>query len=199
MNKNKLRIAATLSIAAALAFVACKDQFSEEDFLKSQSELALQRDAEKRKRDSVANATQADSYIKALNAAGDLMSVTLLVRENDQPIEGVKVTITGATGETSGTATPAPLTGTTSADGTVVFPKVTIGQSTIAIAKDGYLPATALVNFGTPDDPNPVVTNGVTTYTPPPKRTQNLLLPAFAAVSGYASTATVKGKVTIET
>src|SRR5436853_2667017 len=111
--------------------VSCKDDFNEQDFLKLQSELKLKQDSTKRARDKAAaqSASQevVQSYIDAQNAAGALMAVTIIVREDNTPIQGVAVSISSGASKTDG-RTQATINGTTDALGTVVFETAVIAN-----------------------------------------------------------------------
>lgn len=193
----------------SFAIVSCKDNFNERDFLTLQSKLKLQQDSITRARDkaalATANSDQAKAFAAALNEAGELLGVTILVRENNVPVAGVVVTLSSGADQTftggRSESTQAVLTATSGADGNAVFDKVQIGKGTLSLSKAGLASATASVDFGSVSAPTAVNTtiNGVTktTYLPPVKRFESVILPVFSKTGG--NTATVKGKVTIET
>jgi hypothetical protein len=169
----------TLTVIAATVIIACKDNFSEQDFLNSQNK-------QKTLQDSL-NA-------KALNDAGQLLSYTLQVLDDKTPVTGVAVTMTNPP---KGTAT-ATLTATTDATGTVQFKNVQIGANTFIISKTGYYPATFIVDFGPIQNGiNYTIVNGSVV---PVKKSASNQVPIFASASGTgSSTATIRGNVTIET
>ncbi len=204
MILKRLKLFGFMALISTLVLVACQDDFSEEDFLKQQNELAIQ----KAKRDSAylasLNQEQAEAYIASLNAAGDLLATTILVREDGAPVSGVTVTFTGGEPEAVGTngRSQVTLSATTGADGNAVFDRLPIGRHSILLSKAGYATATAQVNFGTPGAPITVQTtvngNTKTTYLPPIKRFESLTFPMFSTDASSAKTATVKGVVNFE-
>jgi hypothetical protein len=190
----------------SLAVISCKDDFNEEDFLKLQSELKLKQDSVTRARDkALVDSTSKEavtSYMNALNESGDLMAMTVLIRDNDVPVDGVTVRLVSGTPQSStGGRVQAEQVATTDASGNVTFDRVTIGQGSISIVKTGYTPATALIDICCVGQPQPIQVNvnGVTRthYTVPAKQFSNLLLPMYSKTG--ANTATITGKVTIET
>ncbi len=210
---KRLFLSLFISSAVFLTVLSCKDDFNEEDFLKLQSELKLKEDSISRSRDKAAlDSTSQEAvkeFIAAANTAGDLMAVTLLVRENNNPLAGVTVSIntTPKASLSSGRegATQAVVTGTTDATGTVVFDKVVIGSGTMTLSKTGFISATAIVDFGVPAAPreiwveNPNTGNNVVNYLPPAKVFQEAAVQMFSATPSEGSTATIKGKVLIQT
>lgn len=193
-----------MAFISTMVLVACEDDFTEEDFLNQQNRLAM----EKAKADSAylasLNADQAAEYVSALNASGDLMAVTIVVREDGAPISGATVTFTGGEPEAidDNGRTQVTASATTGADGNAVFDRLPIGRHTILITKTGYASASAQINFGTPSAPIAIQTsvNGVTktSYIAPIKRFENLAFPMFSTDATSAKTATVNGVVTIE-
>jgi hypothetical protein len=190
----------------AMVIVSCKDDFNEQDFLKLQSELKLKQDSTKRARDKAAaqSASQevVQSYIDAQNAAGALMAVTIIVREDNTPIQGVAVSISSGASKTDG-RTQATVNGTTDALGTVVFETAVIANSTVTLSRSGYVTASALVDFGSPEAPIPVTVPSETggtkiLYISPQKRYENISLPLFSESATEGNTAVIKGNFTIE-
>jgi hypothetical protein len=205
------RILSFLMITAmvSVAIISCKDDFNEEDFLRLQAELKNQQDSVARARDKAAVDSTSEQavreFIAASNEAGDLLSVTLLVRENGVAVPGVAVTLTTSTASTvSGGRAKAVQNGTTDASGNVVFDRVVIGSGTISFSKTGYIGATATVDFGTPSAPqqiqvqNPNGNGTVTRYVSPPKRFEEGIMPMLSANAVNGSTATIRGRVSIE-
>ncbi len=192
-----------MAFISTMVLVACEDDFTEEDFLNQQNKLAL----EKAKADSAylasLNKQQAEEYVAALNASGDLMAVTILVREDGAPISGATVTFTGGEPEAIGNGrTQVTASATSGADGNAVFDRLPIGRHTVVISKTGYASASAQVNFGTPGAPIAITTtvNGITrtTFIAPIKRFENLAFPLFSTDASSTKTATVNGTVTFE-
>lgn len=193
----------------SLAILSCKDDFNEEDFLRLQSDLKLKQDSVMRARDKSAldstSEEAVEEFIAASNEAGDLLALTLIVRENGVPVEGVSVNITTSTANAiSNGKTQAIQTGTTDASGNVVFDRVVIGAGTISFAKTGYISSTALVDFGAPAAPTQLQINDpngngtITKYLPPTKRYEEGLITMFSTNPAAGSTATIRGRVTIE-
>jgi|GEM_PF-3216425 len=179
---KKLFSIITVITLIAIVIVACKDNFNESDFLKLQSSLKTQQDTSK-----------LNQQIKALNDAGKLLSLTIQVVDDRNPLAGVDVTISNNV--TSGTVKV-----TTDANGNAVFPNVTVGVNTVILSKTGYAPATAVLDFGSVAANTYYTTttgaNGVTNIVPLPQ-SRSAILPLYTN-GGAGSFATVTGKVTIE-
>jgi hypothetical protein len=157
-----------------------------------------------RQRFDSASAEAVKEYTAALNEAGDLLSVSLILRENGNALAGVSVTLSSGTAqEISSGRTKAVTTGTTDASGNVVFDRVTIGSGTATFSKTGYVTATATYDFGSPSAPTAIQVanqNGgtITKYVPPLKRFEEGVVQMISATPSEGSTATISGKVTIE-
>lgn len=198
-----------VAIGFCVSLTGCKNEFEDEVFLRKQSQAKLRYEREQDSRDSAEVnfyiEAEVQSYIEALNTTGDLLSVTMLMRENGNPLEAVTVTLTTGTpeaeGETEGRA-KTTLTGQTDASGNVTFENVVIGRGTISFAKPGYLSSTAAVNFGYPSGPVAidVSVNGaeVTRYAPPAKRHESGVVNMFSTDLANSNTAIITGRVTIE-
>ncbi len=195
-----------IAALAAFAIVACKDDFNEEEFLRLQSELKLKQDEVMRQRNDSTSKEAVQSYINAANEAGDLLSVSLILRENGNPLPGVTVTLSsGTTNEISSGRTNAVTTGTTDATGNVVFDRVTIGSGTATFSKTGYVSASATYDFSSlalapvpVQVPNPNGSGTYTYYIAPQKRFEEAVVQMISATASEGSTATITGKVTIE-
>ncbi|GCC52340.1 hypothetical protein SanaruYs_25760 [Chryseotalea sanaruensis] len=202
MILRKLKLFGMIAIVASATFFGCKDDFTEGDFLKLQNELAK----EKEKRDSAyleaMTQEQAESYIAALNEAGDLLSITVLVREDNTPVAGVSVSIASGSTETTNGRTKEEVTVVTDAAGRAVFERVTIGDNVISLSKANYVSASARVDFGTPPVPIALNTNingtSVTRYIAPPKRFENFALPLYSESDAEGNTAVIQGTFRIE-
>jgi hypothetical protein len=198
----------TIATVTSLAIISCKDDFNEADFLRLQDELRNRQDSINRARDrALVDSTSKNAvqeYVNALNEAGDLLAVTILVRENGVPVADVTVSLTtGSTAEYAAGRTKAVQSASTDASGTVVFDRVVIGAGSISFSKNGYVGATASVNFGTPAEPVQITipnANGSSSvhFIPPGKRFEEAVIPLFSATPGAGSTATVSGRVSIE-
>jgi hypothetical protein len=189
----------------AFAIVACKDDFNEEEFLRLQSELKLKQDEVMRQRNDSTSEEAVREYIAAANEAGDLLSVSLIVRENGNALPGVTVTLSsGTTNEISSGRAKAVTTGITDATGNVVFDRVTIGSGTATFSKTGYVTATATYKFAPVSAPiqiqvpNANGNGNITRFIMPPKRFEEGVVQMLSATASEGSTATISGKVTIE-
>lgn len=202
MILKNLKLFGLLIIVASATILACKDDFSEEDFLKLQNEQAK----EKEKRDSAYLAAmskeQAESWIAAQNEAGDLMSVTVLVREDNTPVAGVSVSLASGAVTNEAGRTQDIVTVVTDASGRAVFERVTIGDNVISLSKTNYVSASARVDFGNAPPPTPITTsvNGtsVTRYIAPPKRFENFSLPLYSQSANEGNTAVIQGTFSIQ-
>lgn len=202
MILKRLKLFGMIAIVASVTILACKDDFTEEDFLRLQNELAK----EKEKRDSVYLAAetreQAESYIAALNESGDLMSITVLVREDNTPVAGVSVSIASGSAEITNGRTKEEVTVVTDAAGRAVFERVTIGDNVISLSKANYVSASARVDFGVPQAPIQIVTNfngtQVIRWVAPPKRFENFSLPLYSQSAAEGNTAIIEGTFRIE-
>ncbi len=202
MILRKLKLFGMIAIVASVTILACKDDFTEEDFLKLQNELAK----EKEKRDSAyleaMTREQAESFIAALNEAGDLLSITVLVRDDNTPVAGVSVSIASGSAEITNGRTKEEVTVVTDASGRAVFERVTIGDNVISLSKANYVSASARVDFGNPPVPVAIVTtiNGtsVTRYIAPAKRFENFALPLYSESATEGNTAVIQGTFRIE-
>lgn len=159
---------------------SCADNYTEEDLLKDQYDLAAKADSAK-----------LNQNIAALNQAGELLSFRLQVVNTDgQGVEGLDVTMTAAAD--GGTAAKTTLT--TDATGAVYFDKVAIGGNAVNISGGGIMDANLLINFGAiQQGTNYQIINGNIVPTPV---TENATV---TVIDNSAAMATVKGKATIET
>ncbi|NBP71485.1 MAG: hypothetical protein EBU52_22465, partial [Cytophagia bacterium] len=202
MILKKLSFFGLCAIIAAATMLACREDFTSEDFLKLRNELVK----EKEQRDSAYLAAmseeQAESYIDALNEAGDLMSVTVLVRENGTPVAGVSVSLASGVAASESGRVQDIITVVTDASGRAVFERATIGDNVISLAKANYVSASARVDFGAPAAPTPITTNvngtSVIHYVAPPKRFENFSLPLYATTATEGNTAVIQGTFRIE-
>jgi hypothetical protein len=195
MRKYFGTFAAMVMLAASI--IACREDFNEEAFIREQKKAQEEEAQKKLAGDSAA----VRSFIESANEAGDLLSVTILVLENGNPLSGVSVSIT--TGDKQVLASGRAKEGTTvegitNEEGRIVFDKVVIGAGVMSFRKSGYVTATSLVDFGTPDPPREIKVGEVIQYVTPPKRFESATVPMFSASPASGSTATIKGRVTIE-
>jgi hypothetical protein len=187
MKNNRLIILLSTTLVIAMTIVACKDHFNESDFLNLNNKLRNQADTSK-----------FNQQVAAFNDAGELLSFTVQVVEDRTPLAGVDVSISN---DVSSSALTSKVT--TDANGNAVFTKVRIGSNTILLSKSGYISATAILDFGTVVSGQNYTTvtgaNNVTNVVPI-KLSKSALLPLFANGNAAGkSTATIEGKVTIET
>jgi hypothetical protein len=202
MILKNLKLFGLLIIVASATILGCKDDFTEGDFLKLQNEQAK----EKEKRDSAYLATmsqeQAESYIAAQNEIGDLMSVTVLVREDNTPVAGVSVSLASGSSATESGRTKDIVTVVTDAAGRAVFERATIGDNVISLSKANYVSASARVDFGDAPTPTEITTsiNGTTVkrYVAPPKRFENFSLPLYSQSASEGNTAVIQGTFSIQ-
>ena len=180
--KNILSIIVTIALAGFI-IVACQDKFNEQDFLKLQAKNTS-------KADSLALAAR----IAAINSAGKFISMTVQIMDDATPVSGVTVSLTNA--PSAGTALAS--TATTDTNGFAVFKDVALAGNTLLISKTGYITASANVNFTQPTQGNNYIVD-VKGNIVPIKLAVAVQLPIFAKNAANGNTATIKGKVTIET
>jgi hypothetical protein len=191
------------AVVVTLTIWSCKDDFNEQDFLKLQSDLKLKQDSLRRARNKAsadsASKEAVQSYIDAQNAAGSLMAVTIVVREDNTPIQGVTVTLSSGTSKPASGRTEAVVTAVTDALGTVVFDAAVIANSTITASKTGYSTATALAEFGNPGAPiavtvpNPETGGTKTIYVAPQKRYESISFPMWSESATAGNTSVLNG------
>lgn len=159
---------------------SCNDDFSEEDLLKLQVQLAEEADS-----------LNAQRQLRALNEAGELLSFSITIQsDNSQPVEGATVTmLSHLNGET--------LEATSDANGVANFPQVPIGGATVSLTKAGFIGSTLNIDFGTLEyGRNYTIIDG--NVVPTPVNT-SAVVAMFSTDAAQGSTATISGKVTIET
>ncbi len=180
--KNILSIIVIIALAGFI-IVACQDKFNEQDFLKLQAKNT-------NKSDSLALAAR----ITAINSAGKFISMTVQIMDDATPVSGVTVSLTNA----PSAATALASTATTDTNGFAVFKDVALAGNTLLISKTGYITASANVSFTQPaQNVNYIV--DVKGNIVPIKLAVAVQLPIFAKNAANGNTATIKGKVTIET
>lgn len=202
-----------LAIAAsAIVFTACKDEFTEEDFLNMQAELArelaatqqqyeleklqTQRDVQEyliRLQNQLANDREdaiAQRNLEALRQSGLITNYSVRVQSDDEPIQDATLTAVSSSGSSGSRQVV-----TTDANGVAVFTDLVWGGNIITIEADGYLTVEIVVTFNAPAGTYDVV-NGII-Y--PLGRNEASEFELFSNEVGAGNTATVKGRVTIET
>ena len=163
------------SMLLVIALVGgCSDDFTEEDFVQLQSDLARQ---------------TSDENAAALAIASVLQSLTIQVQEDEAPLEGVSVTISNPGA--------AEATVSTNTNGNAIFSNVVIGGNTINVSLEGYLSAQVVVDFGEVEegDEYRVIDGRIV----PIPRSESVVIPMISAAATSGSTATIRGRVTIET
>lgn len=170
------------ALAISLVVASCNDDFSEEDLLRLQTDLANEQDSLKQ-----AQATE------AFNQAGELLSYSVKIVTNDEsPVEGASVILLAASD--GGTGDSQSLT--TDANGQVFFDRVVIGGNILTVSSDGHYDISASVDFGTiTEGDHYQIIEGIIIPTPV---TESSILPLFSDESG-AELATISGVVSIET
>jgi hypothetical protein len=173
--RNIFKLFMGLFIGSAL-LISCADDFTEYDLLEAQFRLQQERDS---------------INIKRLNEAGQLVKFQLTVVDLDgTPVKGLEVKMAAASD--GGKADLNSLE--TNDNGTVFFDKVVVGGNTLTISGTNITQATLLANFGRITEGVHYRTiNGAVIPTPV---THNAVV---TVISKNAATATVTGKVTIET
>ncbi len=182
MNNFKKTLFFILTIGfTASVFFSCEDDFTEQDLLNLQNQLA-------RENDSLQTVRNTD----ALNQAGELVSYLVKVVTNDNtPVEGASVSLLASTGGTASTTTL-----TTDVDGQVYFDQVVIGGNILSISAAGFFDVTADVNFGQiTEGTHYEIINGEVI---PLQVVESSILPLFGDGSG-TELGTLRGTVQIET
>ena len=150
---KKLLFFLLAGIVASTVFLSCSDKFNEESFLRLQAKLKRAADSAKAAQLAATNAAAvtaantaanaiATAQVAALNSAGQLASLHVVVLDDKTPLAGVLVTLANA-GGTTGLATA-----TTDASGNAIFPNVTIGGVSLTLTKAGYATAYAMIYLG---------------------------------------------------
>ncbi len=167
------------ALAMSFFVASCNDDFSEEDLLRMQVDLANEQDS-----------LRAAQALDALNQAGEFFSLSMTVVNDDNFVEGASVTMHG---QESGNVTL-----TTDADGTVTFTGVTSGGNIVTISADGYAGAILNVDFPELEEGTnyEVTDDGV--YVPI-KANTSAIVPLYAFDGSAGSVGTIKGRVEIET
>lgn len=181
--KNKLLHFILAAFAASTIITACNDDFSEEDLLRMQQDMANeQNDASRQKN------------LEALNEAGELLSFQLqLVNTDGAAVEGLSVELRTIDGGTSTAQTV-----TTGANGIAFFEGVVVGGNNINISGSGIVPVTLQADFGNLQEGvhYQIINDANGTTILPKAVTESAIVTVLGAAS---STATVEGIVNIET
>ena len=168
----------------ASVFFSCEDDFTEEDLLNLQNQLALDNDSLKAAQDAA-----------AINMAGQMMSYLVkVVTDENTPVQGATVTLAAATSDSTATANTQSVT--TDASGNAFFERVVIGANLMTISATNFFDALVEVDFGRIEEGEhyEIINNNVV---PLPKSVSSIL-PLFTDQGG-ANLATLTGNVSIET
>lgn len=176
------------------AVTSCEDDYSEEELLRQQNELAAQqRAAEQAAEDAAAegeatNLTeQQQENLAALNLAGELLDFSVTVTADNGPVANATIMATNVKGETA--------TATTDENGNVTLQDVSMGGHTITMKSDEVVDLSFEIDFGSPiEDINYEIIDGVV-Y--PIETSESATITGFS-LSGV-TTSKVKGVVTVET
>ena len=176
------------------AVTSCEDDYSEEELLRRQNELAAQqRAAEQAAEDAAAegeatNLTeQQQENLAALNLAGELLDFSVTVTADNGPVANATIMATNVKGETA--------TATTDENGNVTLQDVSMGGHTITMKSDEVVDLSFEIDFGSPiEDINYEIIDGVV-Y--PIETSESATITGFS-LSGV-TTSKVKGIVTVET
>jgi hypothetical protein len=212
MKLNKLMLALFAIAASAIIFTACKDEFTEEDFLNMQAELArelaatqqqyelekleTQREVQEyllRLQNQLSNDREDEIALRnleALRKSGLITNYSVRVQSDDEPVAGATLTAV-----TSSSSNGARQVVTTDANGVAVFTDLVWGGNIITIEATGYLTVEIVVTFSAPAGTFTQVGNII--Y--PVGRNEASEFELFSNDVGAEKTATVKGRVTIET
>lgn len=161
-------------IAIFVTWTACDDDFSESDFLDKQMALA--------------DSTMA-RQLDVLEKMGLILTYSIQVQDNGTPVEGIDVSISGfAENASKGTKT-------TGSDGIVQFTDVLAGFTLINLSGTGYIDASVTVYL----EPNQTF-DAAGGFTYVLQRNESSILPIYGdGILEGDNTATIKGKITIET
>jgi hypothetical protein len=208
MKTIKLNFLLVIMALGVFTFTSCEDEFTEEDFLDKQAELAATQhgyDLEKlmleaslaRENDSAQQALQQAivDYQKAGNEealakAGLLLSYTVRIESDGKPVEGATISMSNAT--TGGRTMDA----VSDASGNATITSgVPVGRNVIRFSGTGYYSMRGVVEFDPMGEDGDYAVVGNIIY--PIGRNESSTLEVFSSDAG--SVATVKGVVTIET
>lgn len=207
MKKNKLIRLLLFFLIGAFVFAACEDEFTEEDFLNLQSELAANQLILEyklaRENDSAAMVFQQqlatfiknmkdESNMEALRQAGLLVSYSIIVEDQGgNPIEGATISV--------GNSSPSAgrVVATTDATGEATVKDVVIGSNIAEISAAGFVPVYYVVDFGGINEGDEFVVVGEDIYPLGRSETTGVVLISSDGAAG--SFATVSGTLTAET
>ncbi|MEQ8809055.1 MAG: hypothetical protein RIE59_08315, partial [Imperialibacter sp.] len=208
MKTIKLNFLLVIMALGVFTFTSCEDEFTEEDFLDKQAELAAAQqgfDLEKlilqyelmRENDSLMRVFQAelanvirDENTEALRQAGLLSSYTLTIEDQGGvPIDSVNVSVGGSN--------PAARVDVVTSGGTVVINDIVIGASPITITAPGFVGVSYILDLGSIGYYDDFFVIGERVYTLGRRETSRITL--LSANGGSGTFATVNGSASIET
>ncbi|MEQ8417913.1 MAG: hypothetical protein RIB71_25760 [Imperialibacter sp.] len=208
MKTIKLNFLLVIMALGVFTFTSCEDEFTEEDFLDKQAELAAAQqgfDLEKlilqyelmRENDSLMRVFQAelanvirDENTEALRQAGLLSSYTLTIEDQGGvPIDSVNVSVGGSN--------PAARVDVVTSGGTVVINDIVIGASPITITAPGFVGVSYILDLGSIGYYDDFFVIGERVY--PLGRRETSRITLLSANGGSGTFATVNGSASIET
>ncbi|MEQ8534227.1 MAG: carboxypeptidase-like regulatory domain-containing protein, partial [Imperialibacter sp.] len=208
MKTIKLNFLLVIMALGVFTFTSCEDEFTEEDFLDKQAELAAAQqsfDLEKlileyelmRENDSLMRVFQAelaniirDENAEALRQAGLLSSYTVTVEnQGGAPLEGVTVSVGGSN-------PAARVDALTDATGQVIIEDIVIGASPVQVTLTGFVGVSYILDLGNINFNDDYHTIGDRVYPLGRRETSRITLLSADGASGTFGT--VKGTATIE-
>ncbi|SMG48441.1 hypothetical protein SAMN05661096_03466 [Marivirga sericea] len=174
--------------ALVMTFIisSCADDFTEEDLLQAQYDLAQQQeDRENAREDSIDNAGK-QAAVDALNRAGQLLDFSVTVATDEAGVEGVTISATNQAGETA--------SATTDANGNITFTDIQMGGHTIKMSSADHVDLSFEIDFGVPE--RGVHYEIIDGQVIPIETSESARITAIPLTGMLTST--VKGKVTFE-
>ena len=209
MKTIKLNFLLVIMALGVFTFTSCEDEFTEEDFLDKQAELAASQhsfDLEKlilqyelmRENDSLMRVFQAelanvirDENTEALRQAGLLSSYTVTIEnQGGVPLEGVTVSVGGSN-------PAARVDAVTDATGQVIIEDIVIGASPITVTAPGFVGVSYILDLYNINYYEDFFVIGERVYPLGRRETSRITLLSADGASG--TFATVNGSATIET
>ncbi|MEQ9374416.1 MAG: hypothetical protein RIG68_04535 [Imperialibacter sp.] len=209
MKTIKLNFLLVIMALGVFTFTSCEDEFTEEDFLDKQAELAAAQqsfDLEKlilqyelmRENDSLMAVFSnqlagmlKDENTEALRQAGLLASYTLTIEnQGGAPLEGVTVSVGGSN-------PAARVDAVTDATGQVIINDIVIGASPVQVTLAGFVGVSYILDLGTISSGEEYFQIG--SYIYPLGRHETTRIVLLSADGASGTFATVNGTATIET
>lgn len=216
MKTTKINLLLLLLTLGMFAFTSCEDEFTEEDFLEMQAELAESQrafDLEKlileysliRENDSASmvfsqqltayvkelEAAQETENIEALRQAGLLASYTLTVEDQrGLPIEGATVSV-------GGNNAAGRIDATSDATGQAIVQDIVVGASPVQVTASGFVGVSYILDLGSINYGVDYFTMGDKIY--PLGRHETIRVTLLSSDGASGTFSTVTGTATIET